>query len=371
MQLDTRIDESNVKSAKGTVLPTSSLSDPHVRKIIDHIHKTAKVPVKDIEEQIQEEIDRLAKQAQKSPILFSSMLANAVEAALFRMFEPEELQDQQHQMENEARVKAGKKPLITGVKPHSTAPEFNNVDFAALVRRIRVENPTLFPLRNFYNKKPIAAPRIILVPSKDPQTQKEFGSINTAAATRDGEFIFNTHFMQQCMNYSHAKGIKPKMKKYKSNGGTFPDEYAMLEFLILHEFYHYSQADFHYHKVLKDDEGKKAKGKIINWVGDFRTNFDLVKAGHVPIPVGLYNDEINYDRQYTYAEMYNLVKNELKKLREQKKPEVGDIILNRKTNTHHVITAISPDGKKVTTRKATPQEIASVKTPKLPGATKP
>lgn len=362
-----QLDESNVKSAKGTVLPTSSLSDPHVRKIIDHIHKSAKVPVKVIEEQVQEEIDRLAKQAQKSPLLFGSMLANAVESALFRMFSPPELDDKN---EHAARKAEGKKPLVRAGAP-STAPEFNNVDFAALVRRIRVENPTLFPLRNFYNKKPIAAPRIILIPSKDAQTMKEFGSINTAAATRDGEFIFNIHFMQQCMNYSHVKGIKPKMKKYKSNGGPFPDEYAMLEFLILHEFYHYSQADFHYHKVLKDDEGKKANGKIINWVGDFRTNFDLVKAGHTPIPVGLYNDEVNYDRQYTYAEMYNLVKNELKKLRETKPPAVGDIILNRKTNTHHVITALSPDGKKVTTRPATPQEIASVKTPKLDGAKKP
>ena len=365
------LDESNVKSAKGTVLPTSSLTDPHVRKIIDHIHKTAKVPVKVIEEQIQEEIDRLAEQAKRSPLLFGSMLANAVEAALFRMFEPEELQSKGHQAADEKRKAAGKHPVVTGVKGAAGAPEFNTVDFAALVRRIRAENPTLFPLRNFYNKKPIAAPRIILVPSKDAETQKEFGSISTAAATRDGEFIFNTHFMQQCINYSHVKGIKPKMKKYKSNGGPFPDEYAMLEFLILHEFYHYSQADFHYHKVLKDDEGKKAQGKIINWVGDFRTNFDLVKAGHVPIPVGLYNDEVNYDRQYTYAEMYNLVKNELKKLKDEKKPKVGDIILNRKTNTHHVITAISADGKKVTTRKATQAEIDSVKTPKLPGAKKP
>lgn len=361
------LDESNVKSTRGTVLPTSSLTDPHVRKIIDFIHKTAKVPVADIEEQIQEEIDRLTEQAKRSPLLFNSMLANAVERALFRMFAPPELDNPAEAAAREAR---GKKPAVRAKAP-STAPEFNAVDFAALVRRIRVENPTLFPLRNFYNKKPIAAPRIVLVPSKDAETQKQFGDVHTAAATKDGEFIFNTHFMQQCLNYAHVAGIKPKFKKYKSNGGPFPDEYAMLEFLVLHEFYHYSQADFHYQKVLKDDEGKKALGKIINWVGDFRTNFDLVKAGHVPIPVGLFNDEVNYDRQYTYAEMYNLVKNELKKLKEEKKPQVGDVVLNRKANTHHVVTAVSADGKKVTTRPATPEEIASVKTPKLTGAKKP
>ena len=355
------LDESNVKSAKGTVLPKSSLTDPHVRAIINHIHKTAKVPVKEIEAEIQKEIDRLTKQAQKSPILFNSMLANAVEGALFRMFQPEELMDAQEKLMHQM---AGTKPIRAGAP--STAPEFNNVDFAALVRRVRVENPTLFPLRNFYNKKPIAAPRIILVPSKDAQTNKEFGDVHTAAATPTGEFIFNTHFMQQCINYAHVAGIKPKMKKYKSNGGPFPDEYAMLEFLILHEFYHYSHADFHYQKVLKDDEGKKAKGKIINWVGDFRTNFDLVKAGHTPIPVGLYNDEINYDRQYTYAEMYNLVKNELKKLKEaEEPPKVGDVIYSKSKGTYHVVTAVDAKTGKLKARPATAAEIADYRKPKI------
>ncbi len=355
------LDESNVKSAKGTVLPKSSLTDPHVRAIINHIHKTAKVPVKEIEAEIQKEIDRLTKQAQKSPILFNSMLANAVEGALFRMFQPEELMDAQEKLLHQ---KAGTKPIRAGVP--STAPEFNNVDFAALVRRVRVENPTLFPLRNFYNKKPIAAPRIILVPSKDAQTNKEFGDIHTAAATPTGEFIFNTHFMQQCINYAHVAGIKPKMKKYKSNGGPFPDEYAMLEFLILHEFYHYSHADFHYQKVLKDDEGKKAKGKIINWVGDFRTNFDLAKAGHTLIPVCLHNDEINYDRQYTYAEMYNLVKNELKKLKEaEEPPKVGDVIYSKSKGTYHVVTAVDAKTGKLKARPATAAEIADYRKPKI------
>lgn len=303
--------ENNIKATKGTVLPTSALSDPHVQKIVKYIHKVTNYSIADIEKQIQEEIDRMNENAKKSHVLFGSMAANAVESALFRMFTPDELADP-----NDISIK--------GVKSPNAAPEFSRLEFSALIRRIKAENPTLFPLRNFYNKKPIAAPRIVLVPSNDEDTQKKYGSVTTAAATPNGEFIFNTHFMQQCMNYSHVKGIKPNKKKYKSNGGQFPDEYAMLEFLVLHEFYHYSFADFHYQKVLRDDEGKKAKPKIINWVGDFRTNYDLVKAGHIPIPVGLFTDAVNYDTQYTYAEMYNLVKNELKKIQDQQESGQGE-----------------------------------------------
>ena len=355
------LQESNVKAARGTVLPTSSLSDPHIQKIISVVQKHTSLPKQQIIDEIDEELARLKEKAAASPLLFNSMLANAVEAALFRMFQPKELMDP---LEAALRAASGKAPNTRNVKSPG-APEFNAIDFSALVRRVRVENPTLFPLRNFYNKKPLAAPRIVLVPSKDQVTERKFGKIKTAAATPDGEFIFNTHFMQQCLDFAHAKGIKPKMKKYKSNGGPFPDEYAMIEFLILHEFYHYSQADFHYHKVLKDDEGKKAKGKIINWVGDFRTNYDLIKAGHVPIPVGLYNDEVNYDRQYTYAEMYNLVKNELRKLKQENPPTVGSVIYNKKTGGYYTVTAVSADGKKVSGRPATPAEISKYRKPKI------
>ena len=354
--------ESNVKAARGTLVPKSSINDPHIRKIINYIHKNANVPVKQIEDQIQEEVDRLSRQAQKSPLLFNTMLANAVERALFNMFKPKELVDPNEIL---ARVMSGKE-LPVRVQSPATSPKFNSVDFSALVRRVKIENQSLFPLRNFHDKKPIVSPRIILIPSDDPETQKKFGSIDTAAATPNGEFIFNVHFMQQCLDYAHIAGLKSKFKKYKSNGGQFPDEYAMLEFLILHEFYHYTHADFHYHKVLKDDEGKKAKGKIINWVGDFRTNYDLLKAGHVPIPVGLYNEEVNYDRQKEYAEMYNLVKNELKKLKEaEPPPKVGDVIYSKKSGGYHVVTAVSADGKKVKARPATPDEIQDYRKPKI------
>jgi hypothetical protein len=72
---------------------------------------------------------------------------------------------------------------------------------------------------------------------------------------------------------------------------------------------HYSNDDFYYQKIIP-----KANNTIINWVGDFRTNYLLVKSGYEQLPMGLFNDSINYDRQSEYIEMYRLVKEEFEKM---------------------------------------------------------
>jgi predicted metal-dependent peptidase len=284
------IDESNAKRAVGTVSPKSDLQDPHIRKLIDYLSKTTNQSVQDIEAHLMDKVQEMAGLQKKAPILYASMAHNAIEAELNKLFE--------------------KAP-----QPKA-APTFDPITFSALIRRVKAENASIFPLRNFIDRKPIASPRIILTPSKDPIDEKRFGSIHTAAATPDGEFIFYVPFMQQCLNFAHIKGVTPKSKKYKNNGGDFAPEWSIIEFLILHEFFHYTHADFHYQKVLKADP------QIINWVGDFRSNYDLIKAGHEPIPMGLYNDLINYDRQKTYKEMYDLVKSEFDKLNPKEKDQV-------------------------------------------------
>lgn len=330
----------NKKAAVGTVIKQVTLADPHVRKLIAYVHKKTKASVKDIEAHIQEEVDKLGVKATRSPLLFGTMMHTAIESALFHMFKPVE-----HRKGDE---KFERFDVDTG-------PKFDPVIFSRLLSRVKIENAHTFPLRNVFKKKPIAAPRVIYIPNKDAATMSKYGDITTAAATPNGEFIFNVPFMQQCMDYSHVRGIVPKGKKFKSNGGTFPDEYAMLEFLILHEFYHYTQGDFHYDKVVKGIDGGKADGQIINWVGDFRTNYDLVKAGFEPIPMGLYNELINYDRQETYQEMYHAVERELEKVKTVK---VGDMIRDPKTDTHHVVTSVDEKTGKVTARKPTAAELS-------------
>ena len=277
-----KLDESNVK-AKGPVSPKSLLTDTHIQKVLDYLVKETGVKKQAIVDDIDKAIKDIEDMRGKSSILYDAIADNIIEQNLYKQYR-----------EHKVGVPKG-------------CAVFDPVTFNALVRRIKVENPSLFPLRNFIDKKPLASPRIILVPSKDKADEK-WNKIETAAATPTGEFIFNTECMQRDMNFAFVQGVKPKSKKYKSNGGEFPDEWAPVEFTVLHEFYHYTHGDFHYGKVLGGNP------TIHNWAGDFRSNYDLIKAGHVPYAEGLFSDYINYDKHPTYQSMYEMVKKEFEKL---------------------------------------------------------
>jgi hypothetical protein len=285
------LDESNVKKAIGAVAPRSKLSDPHIQAAIDYIAKNSKKTKQDIEQHLADKDKEYKDLEGKSKILYSAIAANINEQALRTLF------------------REMKMP-----KPQGCA-EFDPVTFSQLVRRVKAENPSFFPLRNFVDKKPLASPRIIIVPSSDPK-DKHFNDISTAAATPQGEFIFNKDCMQDDMNFFYAQGMKAKGKKYKSNGGPFPDEWAPVEFTIMHEFFHYTHGDFHYAKVLGGNP------TIHNWAQDFRSNHDLIKAGHMPYSEGLYSDYVNYDVYDTYKDMYEAVLNEFKKLNKDQQQKV-------------------------------------------------
>lgn len=283
----------NKKMAIGTVSKKSTLQDPHIQKAIAHAAKASGKTVKEIEDHLMAEAVKFEDIRAKSPILYDSIAANIIEQTLYKFYREEK------------------------VASPKGVDKFDPVTFSALVRRIKAEHPSLFPLRNFYNKKPLAAPRMILVPTDNKEDAK-WNKVDTAAATPNGEFIFNTDTMQRDMDFAYIQGVKPKSKKYKSNGGPFPDEWAPVEFTILHEFYHYTHGDFHYMKVMGGNP------TIHNWAGDFRSNYDLIKAGYEPYAEGLYNDHINYDRQGTYKEMYDIVKKEFEKLNKDQQKKVGD-----------------------------------------------
>jgi hypothetical protein len=285
----------NKKMAVGTVSKKSTLSDPHIQKAIKYAAQATGKSVQDIEAHLQDKAKEFEDVRAKSPILYDSIAGNIFEQELYKYF-------------REGKVKAP-----AGVD------KFDPVTFSALVRRVKAENPSLFPLRNFYNKKPLAAPRMILVPTSNKVDEK-WNKVDTAAATPNGEFIFNIDCCQRDMNFAYVQGIKPKSKKYKCNGGPFPDEWAPVEFTILHEFYHYTHGDFHYMKVMGGNP------TIHNWAGDFRSNYDLIKAGYEPYAEGLFNDHINYDRQQTYKEMYDIVEREFKKLNKDQQQKVGQAL---------------------------------------------
>ena len=268
----------------------TSLQDPHVQKILKEIAKKHKVPEQELIDGIEKKVAEFKDIADKSPILYDTIQKNAVEKEIFDLIEKYHVAD--------------------------TAPKFNVRVFSKLIRLIKIEHDQFFPLRNFVDSKYLYNPIIVLVPSTQKENQK-FNDVDTAAATPNGEFIFCVPFMQKLIDYAHLKGVTPKGKKYVSNGGEIPDEYAYIEFLIIHEFMHFTYADFHYQKKLK------ASGQIINWVGDFRTNYLLVKSGFEQLPIGLFNDGINYDRQTSYKEMYEIVKAEFEKLNKDQQERVS------------------------------------------------
>jgi hypothetical protein len=232
----------------------------------------------------------MKKSAQLAPVLAETMAKNIIEDAMFKYLE---------------------KVKIPG------APKFDAKWLMLLNRDIKKNNKELFPLRNHIEKTYIPNPEPIPVPSPH---YPQFNDCDTAYATPDGRFAFNTTFMQRLLDFAYVKGLKPKGKIFKANGGPVPNEYAYIEFLILHEYLHYKHADFHYMKKLKADP------LIINYVGDFRSNYLLVKSGYEQMPIGLYSDHINYDRQSTYKEMYDIVREELAKLRPADREDMKDLL---------------------------------------------
>jgi len=277
----------------------SKKTDKHVRATLAAVSKASGIPLADLEAEVDKKIAELEELRQKSPILYDTIADNVIEGEAFNFLK-------KHKVE----VKGAQK--------------FSPLTFYKLFRRIRVENDSLFPLRNFIDHKALE-PRVILTPdSRTPQ----FNDIPTACATPAGEFVFNKEFMQQLLDYAHLKKITPKGKKYDTNGGDIPGDYAYIEFLIKHELYHYTYADFHYQKILKADP------QIINWVGDFRSNYDLVKSGNEQIPIGLFSTHVNYDKQRTYREMYDLVKSEMDKLSPPMQDRVKQIMDGLSSDEH-------------------------------------
>ena len=284
-----------------TKFTVSVLSDPHVKTILSHISKETGESIADIEKKIKDKIDEFETMKNKAPILYHTIALNVVEGEVFN---------------------ALKNVPVKG------APKFNTILFTKLIRMIKQEHKSLFPMKNFANHETISNPRIILIPSDDAAVMKKFSSVDTACATPNGEFCFNKDFMQELLNFAHLKNLKPKGKKYEANKGEIPNEYSYIEFLIMHEFMHYTYADFHYGKVYKADP------TIANWVGDFRTNYDLVKNNHDQIPIGLFNDLINLDRQKDWKEMYDVVKAEFDKLNDKEKQDAKDQLGDLENGEH-------------------------------------
>lgn len=270
------------RAAPGKVpFKSSQLTDPHIRDIVNAASAKTGVSAALIDAEMQDKIDKIEEMKKYSYLLYDTAAKNAASNAAFDLIE--------HSREE-------------------NLPKFDPAIFHKLVEMIQLENEQFFPLRQPGDVDYVFDVNPILVPSNKAQFQK-YNQIGTAAATAKGDFIFNVPFMQKLMDWATVEGLKPKGLKYESNGGPIPDCYAYIEFLILHELLHYSYGDFNHGRRLPQYTPTEH-----NYASDFRSNYMLVKNGFEQLPIGLFSDHINADRQETYKDMVDLVHNELKKL---------------------------------------------------------
>lgn len=337
------------KKAKGQVpFKSSSLNDPHIQAIIAEESRQTGVPVADIMDELSKSpsTKMLGELKKYSPLLYDTLAQNAVESAVFK------------RIEDSVKLK---KMSFDKVK-------FDFKVFLKLCELIRLDHTPgadapaeakgLFPLKAPGEALRINSVRPILVPTNNPDLQA-FNQVTTAAATANGDFIFNKDFMQSLLNYGAVIGVKPKGAKYESNGGVIPDAYCYIEFLILHELFHYIFGDFS-----MGDRFKQYSPVAHNWASDFRSNYFLVKNGYEQIPIGLFSDDLNFDRETTssYQKLITVVHNEMMKLpphlrqwaenefesdvhqNDPYKPQVGDVVTNHQTGEIGKVTKVYPDG---------------------------
>ena len=207
--------------------------------------------------------------------------------------------------------------------------KFNEEIFYYMFKAIIAKNRAFLKIRDIFTGKRVKF-NIILTPApsfiKQPDWVK---SVTTAAASPEGDVIFNKKFAQQLLDYAELKGEKPKGAMYKSNGGKVPDSYAYIEFLILHEIYHIIHAD-HFQQVNK----KGMTPLMQNYLGDFITNYNLIKAGYPQPPIALFSGDFNYDKYDTMNDMQNDIIKEFEKLSDKNKEDLNKQMDNHMDRDH-------------------------------------
>ena len=285
-----KIDQGSIEWLK------TSLSDPHIKEIIANVSQETGVSEELIEAEMQVKMGSLNELHKHSPMLYETIASNLAEAIAF-----EYIAKAANRLDPNKRVK------------------FDPQLFERLINTIRLEHPGMFPLKAPLEINVVEEPLpIYYVPSNDPKL-KRYNSCTTAMVTSEGNFVFNKDFMQNLLDFAVIKGLKPKGQKFKSNGGFYPDAYAYLEFLIMHEIYHYMEGDFK--TALRYPQFSR---QIWNIATDLRSNYDLVKRGYTQLPIGYFSKHLNHDKQGSIYTIMKLVKDEMDKLPDHLKKFVED-----------------------------------------------
>ncbi len=266
-------------------------SESYVQDIIDRYAAAKGIKKAEAQKVFDAKVTKIKDSMGKLPKLNATMVDNVAETVAFELLEDTPMDD----------------------------VKFSKRIFQQLFQEVKSEVPEFYPLSNVFEPKRIE-PTLWYAPDK---LAPEFNGIGTAACTPDAKLIFNVPFMEKLMKFATLKGIKADMtklhgKKYVSQGGNIPDSYLYCEFVLLHEIMHYGNGDFYFEKAYN------LNGNIVNYVGDFVTNYNLVKSGYAQLPIGLFNDDINYDRYNSYQQMYDVIEEELNKLPKNEQEDMMD-----------------------------------------------
>jgi len=282
-------------------LKKSSPNDSNIKKSIEVYAKTKGIDLSEAQEYFNEQYHKHISQLGSSK-MNKDAVNNAAESIAFSLIS--ELNPDDINLE----------PL--GVKDREDLLDRDY--FFDLTQYVLGENARFFPLRNPFETKAVK-PFFFITPDHLPLIndkklrENARNNCKTAFCTPNAEMVFNRKFSETLAISALINNVKPKSKKYKSNGGPIPDHYCYLEFVILHELMHFSSGDHFYTKKMVDKILKKHPkigsnaNSVLNYVGDFINNWELVKSGYEQLPVGLFSSEINYDKFETYEDMIEAV----------------------------------------------------------------
>jgi hypothetical protein len=151
---------------------SSSVNDPHIADLIKDAANKMGIPAAEIMAKLKKDIDKIEEFKKYSYVLYDTMAKNAVETAAFELIEHSKM---------------------------ASKVKFDIPTFMKLIKMVELEHEQFFPLRAPGEANYIFHIQPILVPDKKPDKAK-FNGIETAAATPDGDFIFNREFMQKLID---------------------------------------------------------------------------------------------------------------------------------------------------------------------------
>ena len=284
------INEVTISTKKADVqFSVADMDTPFVKDMMAEISKRTNLAYDEVTNRVKESHEKMKANLEGPDRLFKVQKMNSVESVLFDML------------------------------PNSDGDKLDERTFNYMFKAIIAKNKTFLKIEDRITGKRVRF-NVILTPQ--PPFVKQPGwvkGVKTAAASPEGDVVFNKDFAAKLIAYASVKGIKAKGSMYVSNGGTVPDSYAYIEFLILHEIYHIIHADH-----FQQSRTPGMTPKLQNYLGDYITNYNLVKAGYAQLPIGLFSNDYNFDKFRTMVDMQKAIIEDFKDIQQEQEKQMDD-----------------------------------------------